>query len=236
MSFQNSIVLIQSDLKKENLDDNWQRMKADETKTGEALVLAKSQFTLDGKLCNKIGVDYEVFQNQQDECVNKVGSCTDNQILDFLNTKSATNIYNVTDHKVDQQTDVLTMKNQSGLTLNFSMTIQNQQLSFFVKESGIQINSLHYSFEEIQGKQGLIVDFKVRSYDSQIGNFQTRLECSKGGEKLKEQIYKIDQKTEIQIREVILQELTDSKENSCKLSIQTVSEELLDTIEFQLTT
>ena len=44
------------------------------------MVVDKSYFTLDGSECDKIGVGYFAFQNQNNKCEVQSGSCLNNQI------------------------------------------------------------------------------------------------------------------------------------------------------------
>lgn len=48
------------------------------------LFVERSQVTFDGSECNKIGVNYAAFQNQNNKCSMQTGSCLANQITDLL--------------------------------------------------------------------------------------------------------------------------------------------------------
>lgn len=44
----------------------------------------KEKITLDGTQCNKIGVGYTAFRYEAGKCTKPVGSCTKNQIFDYV--------------------------------------------------------------------------------------------------------------------------------------------------------
>jgi len=50
------------------------------------LLIPKEYFSLDGRECNKIGVSYSAFRNQQNRCLMRIGDCLNNQISDLFNS------------------------------------------------------------------------------------------------------------------------------------------------------
>lgn len=50
------------------------------------MLIRREMFTLDGSECDKIGVSYKAFRNQNNKCNVEAGSCLNNQLIDFFNS------------------------------------------------------------------------------------------------------------------------------------------------------
>jgi hypothetical protein len=57
------------------------------------MLLERVRFTLDGIECNKIGISYEAFNGQPNFCASPFWSCLHNQLWNFHEVGTATNIF-----------------------------------------------------------------------------------------------------------------------------------------------
>lgn len=153
------------------------------TVTGNWLVVDRGMVTLDGNECNKIGVSYPAFQNQNNRCGVDAATCLNNQIDDILVAEKNRQAAGVPPRYLlsgfgsfnklskDDKTITLDMDYNQIFTTNISIEIAADGLTFTTQLGKASIESIQISdFEAMKGLGKLTASIKNKSsYNAEFG-------------------------------------------------------------------
>ena len=215
----------------------------------EVLVVPETMITWDGTECNKIGVDYESFQNQSNRCNMSSGSCLLNQISDIINVEKEKLANNLTTEyllkelgdfgdirKNGEDTIILEMDFNEVFTTQISLEIDASEFSFITNLGQGEIVNVELNNFEGQTSLGTLIT-KIKNIGTNDSSFEISLNCSEFVESLPSKKINISQNKEIFVKFQFSVFNSKTSKHSCNLNLLNSIGELVDSekIEFETT-
>lgn len=145
------------------------------------MIIPREYFTIDGRECNKIGVSYSAFRNQENKCQMKIGDCLHNQIIDLYN-EDLTRISNGKNAKyIISQAKLM---NEANVDF-YSLSSDRKKLAFKVNGIFNSLISLEISADNIKYivniSNGEIDYIKIEIFENNSNNGLITLQITNTG-------------------------------------------------------
>lgn len=136
------------------------------------LLIDNSAITFDGSECNKIGVSYSAFQNQNNACQSIAGTCLGNQIPDLIASDSLR-----ISNRLSAQWLLMKQGNFTGIQSSSNITqLDSIFTADYTTVVSVTLNASNFKFISNLGN-ATILDLKISDFEAQtsIGNLSLTL-------------------------------------------------------------
>ena len=238
---------LEDDLKKEEIFTETTTNTIDSNL--EILVVPETMVSWSGLECNKIGTNYDPFQNQSNRCNKIGGSCLFNQISDIIVNEKEKLANNLTTEyllrelgdfgdikKNGEDTIILEMDFNEVFTTQITLEVDATDFSFITTLGQGEIVSVELNNFEGQTSLGTLIT-KIKNTGTNDTSFEISLNCSEFVESLPSKKINIIQQKEIFIKFEFSVFNSKSADHKCDLNLLNSIGELVDSekIEFSTT-